>query len=43
VEHAETHVPMRFKTANKKQDKDRDPAASTNKPHGKHKAKGHRH
>lgn len=27
----------------KKQDKDRDPAASTNKTHGKHKAKGHHH
>ena len=29
--------------ANKKQDKDRYPAASINKTHGKHKAKGHRH
>jgi len=28
---------------NKKHDKDSDPAASTNKTHGKHKAKGHSH
>ena len=27
----------------KKKDKDRDPAASTNKTKGMHKAKGHRH
>lgn len=28
---------------NKKKDKDRDPAASAHKTHGKHKAKGHLH
>jgi len=31
------------KDAKVKKDKDRDPAASTNKTEGKHKAKGHRH